>query len=77
MIVDLVFEPSGLRTLPAEVVCAQMAAFFGGSAPRGHLAEGFLFEANGRAFRCHIADVRADGTPVVIIRPEERPTSAG
>lgn len=68
--VDLVFEPNGLREQPAEVVCAEMASFLGGGQVAGDLAAGFVFAVNGRPFRCHIASVREDGTPVVVIRLE-------
>lgn len=64
---DLVFEPSGLRDMPAEVICAQMASFLGGGQISGDLATGFTFQSNGRTFRCHIANLRDDGTPVVHI----------
>lgn len=64
---DLVFEPSGLRHLQAEAICEQMASFLGGSQVSGNLASGFTFQSNGRIFRCHIANIREDGTPVVHI----------
>ncbi len=70
---DLVFEPTGLRGQPAEVICQEMASFFGHADARnglaGDLAAGFVFQLGSRPFRCHIAHVREDGTPVVHIGP--------